>query len=182
MQCRITRRRALLRVEPLEGRALLSGLSTPLVPLGPIVLPNEPVLRGVMKGMYTTQDRIPDVGRSWSVHAIGGLSGVGLSSIRGTLHGTGFILQGRPGGTLTVANSGGTMTISLVGPPQAGFSGLPTRFTYKVTSATGRDRPDLNATGTLTVALLPNHPGNPNSPGKVVIAISMPTPGAPLPL
>ena len=167
-----------MQVEPLEGRALLSGVSTVLVPSPVvIVLPNMPVLVGVMKGTYTTQERIPDIGRSWTLHARGSLSGAGPSSIDGTLHGTGFIGgKSQPGGTLTIKSVGGTMTISLLGAPEGGFSGLPKTLTYRVLSATGRDRVDLNATGTATLTLLPNNPGNLNSPGKVVLAFSMPTP------
>jgi hypothetical protein len=175
------RRRAAVGVEPLEGRALLSGV-TPTLNSVPaiVVLPNEPVLQGVMKGTYTTKDKIPDIGRSWTIRATGQLSGAGFSVINGTLNGTGFIGgKARPGGTLDVKTvGGGTMTISLLGTPEAGFSGLPKAFTYRVLTATGRDRADLNATGTATLTLVPNNPKNLDSPGKLTLAFSVPTPAA----
>jgi hypothetical protein len=167
----------LLRVEPLEERALLSssGIAAPAAtatvpPM--VVLRNHSVVVGTLKGPYTTQDRIPDVGRSWKLHATGALAGIGRSTIEGTLHGTGFIIRGRAGGTLNVTTSRGTMTITLLGPLQRGFSGLPNQLTYHVTKATGSDRFELGATGRVTLTLLPHHPDDPNSPGTIVLAFS----------
>jgi hypothetical protein len=55
----------------------------------------------------------------------------------GTLRSPGFIAKGHAGGTLTLTNAHGSVTISLKGPLQRGFSSLPNKFSFQITSGTG---------------------------------------------
>jgi hypothetical protein len=161
------RRHIALRVEFLEGMTLLSGSAATVTAIAVPIISKEPLIplkpqppamatfHGKVQGTYVSTDRIPDVGRSWTVSAKGKLSGLGETTVAGTLHSTGFILQGHAGGTLTLKDARGSMTLTLTGPPQSGFSGLPAKFSFVVTKATGHDRGQLNHTGTVAVSLIP---------------------------
>ena len=81
-------------------------------------------------------------------------------TVTGTLHSLGFIQQGHAGGTLTLSDSQGTLTLQLTGPvldPCPGrfshhraASPLPNQFAFEITGGTGAFE---NATGRGTASL-----------------------------
>ncbi len=86
---------------------------------------------------------IPFVSNVQSYATSGTLSGVGSTSLRGTLTGR----RGRLAGAVTLRNDGARMSLNLF------RSGTPGTFTYKVVRATGIDTRFKRDTGTLTITL-----------------------------
>jgi hypothetical protein len=127
------------RVEPLEGRALLSTADP-----GAVVVPTALVrgveylfLNGSAHGTVQHKHGNPDTGAIVELHGSGRLTPLGkLSHLSGTLVGTGFIQEGHAGGTILLSNARGSVTLSLVGPLQGGFT-APSSGTYHFTVAKG---------------------------------------------
>jgi hypothetical protein len=92
---------------------------------------------GTLVGSYTMADPMPDVGMSYSLTGQGAVAGLGRVSVNGSVHSLGFMAEGEAGGTITLSNHRGSLTLQLLGPMQAGFSPLPTAFSYTVTGSTG---------------------------------------------
>jgi hypothetical protein len=138
------RRNQPLSIEPLESIRLFSGISTfgltrpAVAAISTIPLPHLVALNGSTAGTYTSESPVPDIGATYSVRTSGKLARLGRASVSGSLNSTGFIAQGRAGGTLLVTVPGGTLTLALTGPTQPGFSPLPTKFSYVITEGTGR--------------------------------------------
>jgi prepilin-type processing-associated H-X9-DG protein len=129
-----------LRVEPLEGRALLSTTA------GAVAVPAS-LVRGVTylfvdghaHGKVHAERAIPDIGGRLDLKGTAVLNQLGKVSVSGTLSGTGFIAQGHAGATLTLANSKGTVILSLIGPTQGGFKAAPSgTYTFGVEGGTGQ--------------------------------------------
>jgi hypothetical protein len=128
-----------LRVEPLEGRALLSTTA------GAVVMPTSLVqgvtylfVNGHAHGTVQRQPRLPDVGAGIGLKGLAVLNGLGKVSVSGTLHGTGFIAQGHAAATITLANSKGTVILDLTGPSQGSFTSAPSgKYTFAVEGGTG---------------------------------------------
>jgi hypothetical protein len=158
------RRRRPLLVEPLDARTLLSGLATTtLPPVGPpsaqtIPLPIIVALNGTTRGAYSFVTKNPDIGKSYTVATVGKFKTYGEGTVVGTLHTLGNVASGHATGTLTVYLPGGTVTLSLTGPLQKGFSPLPTEFSFVITKGTGKFHNavgDPVGAGTVTLSLKP---------------------------
>jgi hypothetical protein len=155
------------RVESLEPVTLLSGLGAPTAIVSALAIasaPKELAVHGDFHGTYTIHVQIPDTGASYSFPGKGQVKHFGRMSITGDLQSTGFIFQGHAGGTLTLSSARGTLTLSLTGPPQGGFSDLPNQFTYTVSGGTGRFA-HVKDTGTVTLNRIPGTVPNPPASG-----------------
>jgi hypothetical protein len=95
---------------------------------------------------------------TYNIQGTADLAGTGSVTVTGTITGVGFVLTGQATGQLTFTNKTGSVTVSLTGPTQEGFSPLPTTFTYSVTSATGAYK-SLTDSGTLTFVVPPSTSG-----------------------
>ncbi len=95
-------------------------------------------LEGTFQGTYTQVFINPDAGRQQSLVGTGRLENLGAFKLTGTLHTPGFIARGHAAGTLTLANTKGTIKVSLVGPTEPGFGGIPSSFTYSITGGSGK--------------------------------------------
>jgi hypothetical protein len=135
------RKQSSLRVEPLEGRALLSA-----APLQASVAPASLVrgfsylfVNGTAHGTVDAVPTIADAGTGVKLHGSANLSGIGKASLSGTLSGTGFIMQGNASGTITLTNHQGSVIFRLTGPSQRGFSAAPSGpYGFYVAGGTGR--------------------------------------------
>ncbi len=147
-------RRTQPRLEALESKNLLNGAG--VNPGGPISfdgLPtghHQPGLTGQIRGTVTTSLANPDIGHSQTLEGAGRIASLGPVVASGTSAETGFIRQGHATGTLTIKGVPGSVTLNLVGPQQSGFSGVPSNFTYRVTSSSGEVQ-SLASHGTLTL-------------------------------
>jgi hypothetical protein len=165
-------------VEPLEPRALLSSQSPTAGPATDAAAPTAQVRQAAravrldvtLKGVYTLDRGLPDVGSGYQVYTSGQGGVIGMLSVTGTLQSTGSIAQGHATGTLNVAASRGTFTLALTGPAQPGFSALPSEFSYTLTGGTGRYK-GVTGTGTATVVLHPSNVPSGNGQGKAVITL-----------
>jgi hypothetical protein len=144
----------------MESREVLSaGLAgaPPAVPTQVIPPPHhELVLNGLLEGRYSASS-FPDAGTTYALSGKGQVAPLGQTSVTGSLHSLGFILHGHAGGTLTLADARGTVTLQLTGPLQNGFSPLPTRFSFVITGGTGAFAHDTGR-GTAYVTLMPDTP------------------------
>lgn len=113
------------------------------------------ILVGQASGTASTRFAVPDVGKTTGLDGSGTVSPLGSVHVQGELHSTGFIAQGRAGGTLTLGNDRGSLSLNLTGPSQEGFSDLPSSFHYQITGATGAYAGDRGA-GTVEVHLNPS--------------------------
>ena len=168
---RTPKRNRRLQFEVMESREVLSAspavaaLASPawVIRPGGLPLPNplhhEVVLHGSLSGSYSAHSFV-DAGTSYDLSGQGQVQPFGPMKAGGDLHSLGFILQGHAGGTLTLSNSKGTLTLGLTGPLQSGFSPLPGQFDYEITGGTGAF---ANATGqgTAFLVLLPAITPNP---------------------
>jgi hypothetical protein len=112
----------------------------------------------MLRGSYTAPIPLPDVGKIYTLTGMGVVAGLGKVSVTGSLHALGFIPGGSAGGTITLANTHGTLTVALTGPTQPGFSALPSQLTSSITGGTGRYK-NLRGTGTATLRMQPyDHP------------------------
>ena len=175
-----TPRRPALELEPLHARILPSATPLPAPSLPPAaVAPSAAIhlLDGHGHGAYTADRIISDAGPEYRLTGTANLAGIGRVQVTGSLHGVGFIAQGRAGGTLTFSNGKGSVTVQLTGPAQPGFSALPPRWDYKVVASTGA-LAHLSTSGTLQLVLqaLPN--GNLQTPphGTFTLTVGTPTP------
>ncbi len=165
---RTPKRNQRLQFEVMESRVVLStGLagaplaSTALVIAPPFPLPrhHEVVLNGLLSGSYSAHT-FPDAGTSYALSGQGRVRPLGPTNVTGSLHSLGFILQGHAGGTLTLSDSKGTLTLGLTGPLQSGFSPLPDQFDYEITGGTGAFA-HATGRGTASLVLLPAITPNP---------------------
>jgi hypothetical protein len=170
----MTSRRVVLRVEELGSRELPSV--TPLVPpalahgVAAVATPPQPhhhAPSGHGQGQYTIAATIPDAGTTYHLDGDGHFGRLGAVDISGDLHSVGFIINGHAGGTLTLANARGSVTLQLEGPSQTGPSALPERFHFKITGGTGAYQ-HLHGHGTLHL-----HLGTPDSTGHGTFKIRL---------
>ena len=76
-------------------------------------------------------------GYIYSLSGQGHVRPLGLTNLMGDLNAVGSISEGRAGGTVTLSDSEGTLTLDLTGPLQSSFSPLPNKFDYSITGGTG---------------------------------------------
>src|SRR4051794_5793798 len=122
--------------------------------LGSRILPSvatEP-LAGDAQGTVTTDTRAPDLGTDYLFQGTAHLAGLGDTTVTGFIRALGLVRFGDAQGRLTFANARGSVTVSLVGPEQAGLSALPSAFTFKVVAATG-DFAGVAEQGTLALTV-----------------------------
>lgn len=143
------RRRTGLRVESLEGKALLSGGPAlrhvaPHITAAPIVAQAATGFTGTLTGSYSNVN-VPGFSHVLSYAASGTLTGVGSTHLRGTLLVPGGVRPGRLVGQFVLRNSGGRMIANVV------ESALPGSYTYQVARARGGDAAYQGESGTLTI-------------------------------
>ena len=145
------------QVEALENKAPLSAVGMMAIPHETTAIVSQRVprhhiaLNGTVSGSWTLNPGIPDVGSSQTLTGSGTVKPLGLVSANGTLHLTGFVAVGRATGTLTLANTLGSVTLQLTGTSQHGFSGPPRQLTFKIIAASGQYAGDFDfGTATLT--------------------------------
>lgn len=101
---------------------------------------------------------MPDVGHKFTLTGSGHVKTLGMVQVKGSVGATGFIQNGKSTGELTLTNSKGTLTLGLTGPPQAGFSSLPSTYQFAVTGGTGAYS-STSGQGTLTATWKPSASG-----------------------
>jgi hypothetical protein len=92
-------------------------------------------------------------------NAQGNFAALGRVTFSGWVQGVGMMKTGQASGDLTLHNSKGTLTVTLQGPQQAGFSPLPETFHYQITGGTGAYQ-NLSDQGTLKLVFLQPHAGS----------------------
>jgi hypothetical protein len=105
-----------------------------------------------ISGTYLVTQANPDFGHTTRLEGTASLGGHANIPFTGNLNGTGFIARGRAGGTLTFASGSGSLVVSLTGPVQSGFAGLPSQFKYVVTKSVGGLK-GIRGAGVATLAL-----------------------------
>jgi hypothetical protein len=141
-------RRVRLEGEQLGGRILPSATplffpaAIPTARHGAVVETLRPAsienLNGTLRGSLTPAVKSPvDAGLQYRLTGSGVLGSPRKFTATGFLRGTGFIAKGHATGELTLANAKGSITVKVVGPPQAGFAPLPGSFHFTVTAGTG---------------------------------------------
>jgi hypothetical protein len=149
--------RTILRVEHLDDRSLPSTVTPPLI---------HP-LKGVGSGDVTRSWTIVDAGSNFKLKGTANLAALGTVKVMGSVHGVGFTWHGHAEGSLTFSNTMGSVTVSLEGPDQPGFSPLPRYFHYQITRGTG-SYSHLTDQGTM---LLTINMGWFHSHGKFALAV-----------
>jgi hypothetical protein len=108
------------------------------------------MLNGHFSGTFQAYS-FPDAGKTYYLSGQGYVRPLGATSLTGNVSSLGNILQGQAGGTVTLTNTDGSITIQLTGPVQPGLSPLPRKFAYQVVGGTGTF---AGATGTGTATLV----------------------------
>jgi hypothetical protein len=150
-----------LCVEELEGRALPSVLPVHAAALlaariRPASEQQVIFLGGNLHGSYRVSGAL-EQGAHYTLAGSGKLGGLGQVFANANLRSVGFVSLGTAGGTLTLHNNLGKVTLLLQGPPQPGFAALPRQFHFSVQSATGAYA-GLAAEGTAMLQLRPTGP------------------------
>jgi hypothetical protein len=142
---------------PLSGAAgaLHGGLTAAAV--APITKRQESVLAlsGTVRGGYIVSSVIPDVGKSYQFGVAGRISPLGQTGDNGQIHTTGFIASGIASGTMTIGAPHGTIKLQLTGPPQPGFTPLPSTMSYTINGGTGAYT-KATGSGTIDITLTSN--------------------------
>jgi len=135
-------------LEHLEGRALFSVLApmdteptTATTTLTPqVTAASQNRLAGAFNvaGTYTRpiSPGNPDAGSKYDFDGKGRNASLGRFRLSGEVQTPGFIASGRARGQLVLSNGHGTLSLSVIGPPQAPGS-LPPSLTYRIRSGTG---------------------------------------------
>ncbi len=145
-------------LESLESKFLLSaqGVAAAAVMVARPML----VLGGSVHGHYDESSVVPDAGKTVTFSGVGRVSGLGQIQFTGHFGTPGFIASGHATGTLVLSNARGTVTLTLAGPTQPGFSAPPATFAYTIVVGTGAYAA-RHGHGTLTMGLVPGHSGGP---------------------
>jgi hypothetical protein len=146
-----------LQLEELDARILPSATSLPVAPPAPPALSAVSgiafhLLSGQGEGTFFNDAIQSGAGIDYHLSGEGQFAGVGQVSIHGSVHSVGFLAQGHAGGTITLTNVQGSVTLTLIGPAQPGFSPLPVQFSYHASSGTGAYT-HLPSQGTLSLVL-----------------------------
>jgi hypothetical protein len=112
-------------------------------------------LYGTLTGSYSTVSAGGGQGTRFNLTASGFLVRLAQTAASGSLTSTGSLASSSAKGVLTLRDSSGTVTLSVVAPPQGPHAPLPTQFHYSVTSGTGAFS-SLHSSGTLVVHLTPS--------------------------
>ena len=95
-------------------------------------------LNGQISGSWGIVPVPSDSGETELIHGSGKIRPLGEVNATGSLHGTGLIANGHAGGTVTMSNTKGSVTVLLTGPTQPAFTGIPSHFSFKIVSGTGQ--------------------------------------------
>jgi hypothetical protein len=131
------------QLEVLEGRELPSTARVIVLPFIPAPTPHHNTahhvvhLHGQIFGIWSTQPTLPDTGTTQLLHGGGMVSPLGQVQASGTLHTPGFVATGHTTGMLTLRSGKNSVTLSLIGPTQPGFSRPPSSLHFSVVSGTG---------------------------------------------
>jgi hypothetical protein len=133
------------RLEALEDRTLLSATTAPLVAPAAAVSathhtsqPVQLALAGQANGTWTAPTTRPTVGAVQALTGTGTFAPLGSVQVGVKLTLPSLTKTGRATGTLTVTASGGTLTLSLLGPYAKGFGRAILPLSYQITHGTGR--------------------------------------------
>jgi hypothetical protein len=120
-------------------------------------------LTGKIAGHYTAAPTAADLGALYLFTGTGAVADMGPVAAKGSLNLPGFISVGHAMGTLTLTTisattgstspvAGGSVTLKLTGPAEAGFGPIPSMLTYTVIGGTGRFA-GASGSGTIAVTL-----------------------------
>ena len=127
-------------VESLEGRVVLSTAGTSMIasPTGtaPGQGPAYLDIQGSGHGSVLSTRHNPDTGTAEVLLGSATVKGEGPVLITGTVQGTGNIARGQAGGSITISDARGDLTLKLTGPTTAG-STAPKSGTYQFTVESG---------------------------------------------
>jgi hypothetical protein len=154
----------------------LAGSGSGTYTVSPLLVDSSP--QPASPGHAQPQFRIivGDVGDRYDFTGVADLARLGNVTVSGSIHNPGFVATGHATGSLTFTNANGSVTISLTGPSQPGFSRLPTSFQYRVTGGTGEYQ-NVHDHGTLSLVLIPAPAGGtaqgtvPSSQGAFTLTI-----------
>jgi hypothetical protein len=150
--------RTRLGLESLDSRTLPS-VALPVAPtIDPMVMVVNSTthqLHGTGAGSYVGNSLVVDAGTYDKLTGTVELPKVGSFTLTGSIQGVGMIAKGRATGELVLTNSHGSITVSLQGPAQTGFSALPGEFAYTVSGATGEYARLFGRSGAMSLSLLP---------------------------
>ena len=145
-------------VEPVEGRALLSGGLAVASSAHAMLRQRDSVtvpLNGSLRGFYDTTSVSPDAGTSYVFTGVNVVQGFGLAS------GVGEILTPRPGvegyaeGNLSLISQHGVLKMNLTAlEPQNGTQGIANEYSYQITLGRGRFFGAKGGTGSATLTLI----------------------------
>lgn len=148
-------RRTFLQLEQLGARDLPSATALLAVPV-----PTTEILAvahssvqtptGVGHGNYVVNLVQSGMGKTYQLKGTVKLDGIGVFTVKGSIHTVGYVNQGEASGLLTFANSRGSFTLQVVGPEQAAFAVLPAQFSYQILAGT-KAYQSLQQTGTLNL-------------------------------
>jgi hypothetical protein len=147
------RRRTCLRVESLEEKTLLSvGFASHPSPrhvmASALVVHAASALGGTLTGIYSNV-HIPFAGYLLNYSTSGTLSGVGSTSLHGSIFVRPGAHYGRAIGQFSLHNNGGSMRVRVFQTPTSGT------YTYKVVRASGSDFAYKGGIGTLAITQHP---------------------------
>jgi hypothetical protein len=156
----MSRDRARLALEELGERTLPSvSFGVPrkgFIPPAVVSTDSQPnhSLQGIARGNYLGSLLMVDAGIHDKLTGTADLGKLGSFNLTGWLQGLGNIAHGRASGQLVLSNAQGSITLTLTGPVQPGFSPLPSVFNYQVTAGTGAYS-HLDRSGRVHLSLIP---------------------------
>jgi hypothetical protein len=107
-------------------------------------------LTGQVMGTWQSVMTNPDIGKGETLIGWGTIAPLGPTQVSGTLRSPGFIASGRTTGSLTLTGVTGSVTLTLRGLNQKGFSGAATNYSYTLSGTGGY----AGATGKGTAILI----------------------------
>src|SRR5262249_29713518 len=115
----------------------------------------------------------PDSGSFANLGGTGNIIGFGkVYAASATFYSVGFVSNGTAHGTLFIAGSKGTLTLSLTATtPQSGPAPLPGNYTYKTVAGTGKFW-NTQDQGIASLTLTPKHKYGPVTLGTFVLTIA----------
>jgi hypothetical protein len=101
-------------------------------------------LDGTITGTYLPAPVASDIGATYVFNGTGTVGDMGSVAAHGIVTLPGFVVTGNATGTLTLtsasaaAAAGGSVTLKLSGPEEAGDGSFPTMLSFVITGGTGR--------------------------------------------
>lgn len=147
-------------VEGLEAKTLLSSFAG-VMPHAAAVAAQvarataRAPLAGTVRGSYVERTANPDTGDAFSFGGSGRLTPLGSVVLTGTIRSPGFVANGHSTGTLVLRGAGGSLTLSVTGPPQDGNTPVPEVFHYTIAGGSGHYKGDTGG-GYIDLTLTPS--------------------------